>query len=112
MRISDWSSDVCSSDLGLSIVGADDHDGDIDARVGCRLANAFAPVVIILAHKAGGDARLADHIEALVLAQLVIEPRPEPVAQRVTEDDDIEFGLADTGLRNGWRHSRRHDGNR
>src|SRR3546814_19830698 len=29
MRISDWSSDVCSSDLGTRVVGFDVADGDV-----------------------------------------------------------------------------------
>src|SRR3546814_956507 len=61
MRISDWSSDVCSSDLLLRAVGADRRDGrlavilghagnreDADLRAVATTAAGFGPELVVL----------------------------------------------------------------
>src|SRR3546814_12186194 len=74
MRISDWSSDVCSSDLKLNdAVRAVEAAGDIDTllldktgtiTIGDRQASAFIPV---------GGVAIADLAEAAWLASLADE---------------------------------------
>src|SRR3546814_3177085 len=51
MRISDWSSDVCSSDLDFEIVYVDDHSSD-DTLAALRGLKAEVPELRVLRHAA------------------------------------------------------------
>src|SRR3546814_3356338 len=51
MRISDWSSDVCSSDLDFEIVYVDDHSGD-GTLAALRGLKAEVPELRVLRHAA------------------------------------------------------------
>src|SRR3546814_4330520 len=62
MRISDWSSDVCSSDLDAQVSAGGDLDPDItdlDPLPGAYLAGLAQLDLAIHAHRAAGDQRLA-----------------------------------------------------
>src|SRR3546814_4020021 len=82
MRISDWSSDVCSSDLGLAVAG--DLRRDADAEVaGEALGHLDLDFELVEVHHAQHRA-VGDHAGALRhvhLADLAIERRAD--GQRV-----------------------------
>src|SRR3546814_20053118 len=71
MRISDWSSDVCSSDLSLRGPGTEDAAavaGDVDARsrglapgVGDRMEAALRGVPAMLGTDQAGELRVRHH---------------------------------------------------
>src|SRR3546814_14001242 len=106
MRISDWSSDVCSSDLGLrqyghadvNRAGDDDDVRECDVRINNRLAQ-FVPVVLYIrcteaAPAAGSLAQMAantlDHLrrvdeeagESLRMQPREVIPLAEGVGQQ------------------------------
>src|SRR3546814_19370868 len=105
MRISDWSSDVCSSDLLLRAVGADRRDGrlavilghagnreDADLRAVATTAAGFGPELVVPKDIGGyergreaGDAALLlrdalglPGIGALVIRTRLVEAGPPP----------------------------------
>src|SRR3546814_13012144 len=73
MRISDWSSDVCSSDLIAQIIGVID-----DARQVGVLEIDARPVMMRRADEGAGDERgrgLGHRRRAIAAARLVAKPR-------------------------------------
>src|SRR3546814_18887921 len=69
MRISDWSSDVCSSDLGRSASSSDRRRRDRQRRVGVGMIEE-------LEDDRGGEGRghgfLAEHVEQGVFSQVEV----------------------------------------
>src|SRR3546814_4915597 len=56
MRISDWSSDVCSSDLDRQIFGLHAHSAEHVGPTGCvSTPHETAPVVVIHDHRVFGE---------------------------------------------------------
>src|SRR3546814_2182917 len=72
MRISDWSSDVCSSDLGTQLTGGFDH-------LNRRIISGRAPHADAEIHQ---DRGLDDGMEDIVS---VAQPRPADSRQRSEE---------------------------
>src|SRR3546814_1689360 len=101
MRISDWSSDVCSSDLLDALRGADQSAGaaDIDfAFPGHRIRSAIGAVrregpgcALLVAREVLGDLR--DDVARALDDDAVARPHPQPrdlvgiVERRVGDDD-------------------------
>src|SRR3546814_16950408 len=83
MRISDWSSDVCSSDLYAPI----DHQTLASDVIGLRAAEHRdqRTKILCIAEPAGGDGRFLDHSPNLDViadaARLRLRPVDCPVAQ-------------------------------
>src|SRR3546814_17934084 len=66
MRISDWSSDVCSSDLALFLVDARAGLVPLDEEIARWLRGSTTPIVLV-ANKAEGRAGEAGVYEAMAL---------------------------------------------
>ena len=91
-------------DNRLTVIRAHHHDGDVDARLRRDLAHGLVPVVIVVTREAGRHLRFLDDVEALVLAEHMIETRPHAVAERVAEHDDVvAFALHGRGDNLGRR---------
>src|SRR3546814_13156823 len=84
MRISDWSSDVCSSDLGVDLTPAPERrqqtDADVDGAVAAREDPAVAGhgVAVAVAHVEGG-------LDPRVGVQRALEVAPDGHALRSEE---------------------------
>src|SRR3546814_12226804 len=116
MRISDWSSDVCSSDLRLHREVAAGVAGYADLRIGAaqtprhlRIAVALPQMDAVGAHPLrqrhivvddeGGVVRGADRVH------LLGEPRPRALIDALddnTEGRDVPGGMRQSGRRLGW----------
>src|SRR3546814_15488842 len=69
MRISDWSSDVCSSDLGRrALVEGESLPEDVEARGEIRIVDDVGPIGVedAAAVAAGGDLQSLEHGDAVL----------------------------------------------
>src|SRR3546814_1917752 len=91
MRISDWSSDVCSSDLGVRIHALDVR-GVRAAAVDDDHLRGDRGAVVALVPRRGRDAdagtvveherRVAPEVEGMLAVDLDVRVAPDPVADR------------------------------
>src|SRR3546814_18967005 len=90
MRISDWSSDVCSSDLPVERIA--ERDLARQARIVVAVGHRIEQVVLVLAHRGhrGGVARL-DMDMARRAREAAAAQREQLVEARVA---DIQIGRA------------------
>src|SRR3546814_14645462 len=93
MRISDWSSDVCSSDLLIEIKAGNGGDIDVDLRnPEYDISRAIRKV--LYAYRSGGD--LFANLPAPVTLEAYVSPEaelPEPLPQ-LRRDLEAQTGSA------------------
>src|SRR3546814_6096691 len=99
MRISDWSSDVCSSDLVVAAGAQLPHERDLTEQrrpeaLGEVLAAAVAEDVVALAVVTGEPAHVLDDALHLEVHLLRHEPRPlgDALRGRLRRGDDVDLG--------------------
>src|SRR3546814_10312570 len=88
MRISDWSSDVCSSDLVISAVNGLAAGGGFEVALACDLivaadhAEFFLPEALIgIIPDAGGVVRLPRRLPHALAMELMLTGRHMPAAE-------------------------------
>src|SRR3546814_5888611 len=87
MRISDWSSDVCSSDLGAA-EERQRQAGDVDVAAGGLQHGAAVTVEVADAHAGPGEHRAAEHVDvAAARQQAAVDHLDAAVAATPTQPD-------------------------
>src|SRR3546814_15478331 len=98
MRISDWSSDVCSSDLDMVIIGVDGNRDAVESIKAGRLDASVAQFPYLVGKQAvekaaqvlaGEEVETFQSVDTLVLTTEVLEQGTEPMlpyARRPVED--------------------------
>src|SRR3546814_21139964 len=99
MRISDWSSDVCSSDLAISSVRTLAEGGAITAANASQIADGSAAVLIVSEealkiHNLTPKARIA-HFSVTAGDPVMMLEEPIPATERVLKRAGLKIGDID-----------------